>query len=173
MECSVGKFVVFFALAKVVTPIYLQYDVSIVTFIAHIFTLFLSLFFQEKNSDQPNMHSQDMGNSASSSNSSSNKQRGHEDQINFQASLSPILRSYQKRFARTEVHPNGLKNINLDILKNVKNSTLLQASVTDIINHKEGSALAQYFRSLSALDFRNRDPENTSESFESGDRIVI
>ncbi|PON52267.1 Serine/threonine protein kinase [Trema orientale] len=120
-----------------------------------------------KNSDQPIIHSQEMGttSTASSSNSSSSKQTGHEDQIIFQASLSPILSSNQKRYAKTEAHPNALKNINLDMLKNVKNFTLLQASVTDIINHKEGSALAQYFRSLSALDFRNRDPENVSEFF--------
>ncbi|XP_062097559.1 probable serine/threonine-protein kinase At1g54610 [Humulus lupulus] len=120
---------------------------------------------KETNFDQPNMYSQDTGNSASSSTSSTNKQTKEENQMIFQTYLSPILKSHQKIFARSEAHPKGLKNINLDILKNMKNLTLLEASVTDIMNPKEGSALAQYFRSLSALDFRNRDPEISDISF--------
>lgn len=110
-----------------------------------------------------------MGNtSTSSSTSSTNKQTGPEDQTIFQASLSPILSSQKRRFSVTEAHPSALRNINLDILKNVKSFPLLYASVPDLINPKEGSALAQYFRSRSALDFRNREPDTTSElSFES------
>lgn len=116
-------------------------------------------------SAEPNMPGQETSNSASSSTTSlSSKQNiGHEDLI-FNAYLSPILSSNQKVFARTEAHPNALRNINPDVLKSIKNFTLLQASVTDIINHKEGSALAQYFRSLSALDFRNRDHKKVPES---------
>ncbi|EXB64485.1 putative serine/threonine-protein kinase [Morus notabilis] len=121
-------------------------------------------FNEEKNAEQPNLHNQEMGNSASSSTTSSSSKHniGHEDQI-FNAYLSPVLSSHQKRFSITQAHPNSLRNINPDVLKNINNFTLLQASVTDIINHKEGSALAQYFRSLSALDFRNHDPEKSSE----------
>ncbi|KAF4371660.1 hypothetical protein F8388_008600 [Cannabis sativa] len=76
---------------------------------------------EEKHSDQPNMYNnQDTGNSASSGTSSMNKGvRGEENQMIFQTYLSPILKSDQKRFARSEAHPNGLKNINLDIFKNV------------------------------------------------------
>lgn len=125
---------------------------------------FFSYIFPEK-SAEPNMPGQETSNSASSSTTSlSSKQNmGHEDLI-FNAYLSPILSSNQKIFARTEAHPNALRNINPDVLKSIKNFTLLQASVTDIINYKEGSALAQYFRSLSALDFRNRDHEKVPES---------
>ena len=80
---------------------------------------------------------------------------GHE--VNLLASLSPILHSHIKRSPKTEGHPNALKNI--------KNLTLLQASVTDIINPKEGSIMSQYNRSLSTLDFRNIDPEKLSKLF--------
>ncbi|BFG35251.1 hypothetical protein CerSpe_215250 [Prunus speciosa] len=115
--------------------------------------------------DMESMHSQEMGsmhgqemgsNSANSSTSSSFKPSIYE---NLRASLSPIIRSHKKRFSTTEGHPNALKNINPDVLKNIKDFPLLQASITDIINHTEGSALSYYRRSHSTLDFRNLDPE--------------
>lgn len=103
------------------------------------------------------MHSQEMGsNSASSITSSSFKPSIYE---NLHASLSPISRSHKKRFPTTEGHPTALKNINPDVLKNIKDFPLLHASITDIINHTEGSALSYYRRSHSTLDFRNLDPE--------------
>lgn len=66
-------------------------------------------------------------------------------------SLSPVLRSHKMVSPRTAGHPNALKNI--------KNFTLLQASITDIINPNEGNIFAQYRRSLSEMDFQNRDPD--------------
>ncbi|KAM0976342.1 hypothetical protein FF1_019317 [Malus domestica] len=115
-------------------------------------------------SETGSMHSQDQdqetGNSASSSTSSytfNTSRRSNSIYGNLHASLSPIIRSHQKRFPTTEGHPNALKNINPDILKNINNFALLQASIKDIINHTEGSALSQFRRSHSTLDFRNID----------------
>jgi cyclin-dependent kinase 12/13 len=59
---------------------------------------------------------------------------------------------------RTEAHSNATKNI--------QNFTLLQASITDIINHNGGNAmLAGYRRSVSTLDFRTFDSEKISKLF--------
>ncbi|XP_034218985.1 probable serine/threonine-protein kinase At1g54610 [Prunus dulcis] len=112
--------------------------------------------------DMESMHSQEMGsmhsqekgsNSASSSTSSNFKPSIYE---NLHASFSPTIRSHKKRFPTTEGHPYALKNINPDVLKNIKDFPLLRASITDIA---EGSALSYYHRSHSTLDFRNLDPE--------------
>ncbi|KAM1052620.1 hypothetical protein FF1_000207 [Malus domestica] len=117
-------------------------------------------------SEMGSLHSQDQdqetGNSACSSASSTTfkpSRRSNSIYDNLHASLSPIIRSHQKRFPTTEGHPNALKNINPDILKNINNFALLQASITDIINHTEDSALSQFRRSHSTLDFRNIDPD--------------
>lgn len=115
-------------------------------------------FIQEKNAETGRTHSQEMGNtSASSSTSSSFRPSIHE---NLNASLSPIIRSHLKRFPSTEGHPNALKNINPDVLKNLSNFALLQASIKfnpkDIVHHTEGGT---YRRSHSTLDLRNFDQE--------------
>ncbi|KAL5818570.1 hypothetical protein ACOSQ4_022412 [Xanthoceras sorbifolium] len=103
----------------------------------------------EKNPEL-NMQGQETANSASSSTSSTLKSIRR-------ASLSPILRSNTKRSPRTEGHPNALRNI--------QNYTLLQASITDIINHREGNEFAPFSRTLSTLDFRTLDPEKISKHF--------
>ncbi|KAK4585406.1 hypothetical protein RGQ29_022887, partial [Quercus rubra] len=94
-------------------------------------------------------------NSASSS-SSGSKFTGHE--VSLPASLSPFIRSLQKRSPKTEAHPNALENINKDY-------TLLHASIKGIINPNEGYKLSQRSRSLSTLDFRNLDQERISKLY--------
>ncbi|WCJ31712.1 Cyclin-dependent kinase C-2 C [Euphorbia peplus] len=72
-------------------------------------------------------------------------------------SFSPIHPSRQDRATRTEAHPNASKNI--------QNFTLLQASITDIINPNAGKGMSSYRRSHSTLDFRTLDPERLSQLF--------
>ncbi|KAH7520751.1 hypothetical protein FEM48_Zijuj08G0178700 [Ziziphus jujuba var. spinosa] len=120
------------------------------------------------------VHSQEMNNSESST-SSSTKPNTYDHHLHhsLQASLSPILRDFhQKRTAITEGHPNALKNINPNALRSLRNFTLLQASITDIINHKPGinATSSQLRRSISTLDFRNLDPEKLSSLFASSDK---
>lgn len=76
---------------------------------------------------------------------------------NLHESLSPVLRSHKIKSPKTEGHPNALKNI--------KNLTLFQASITDIINPNGGNILAQYRRSLSEMDLRNHDPDKITKLF--------
>ncbi|KAL5820566.1 hypothetical protein ACOSQ3_022448 [Xanthoceras sorbifolium] len=108
-------------------------------------------------------------NSASSSTSSTLKSiRWHEESL--PASLSPILRSNTERSPRTEGHPNDLRNSprtegHPNDLRNFQNYALLQASITDIINHREGNEFAPFSRTLSTLDFRTLDPEKISKLF--------
>ncbi|KAL5751917.1 hypothetical protein ACOSQ2_022424 [Xanthoceras sorbifolium] len=108
-------------------------------------------------------------NSASSSTSSTLKSiRWHEESL--PASLSPILRSNTERSPRTEGHPNDLRNSprtegHPNALRNIQNFALLQASITDIINHREGNEFAPFSRTLSTLDFRTLDPEKTLKLF--------
>ncbi|XP_022963422.1 probable serine/threonine-protein kinase At1g54610 [Cucurbita moschata] len=105
---------------------------------------------KEESSTQPSTYGRGTG-SSSSSVSSSIKSFKHVK--NMQMSLSPILQSHGKRSPRTEGHPNAIKNIKNPNL--LQASTLLQASITDIINPKEGSALTYYQRSISTLDLRS------------------
>ncbi|XP_038880870.1 probable serine/threonine-protein kinase At1g54610 [Benincasa hispida] len=105
---------------------------------------------KEENIVHPSTYSRWTG-SSSSSISSSIKSFKHVK--NMQMSLSPILQSHGKRSPKTEGHPNAVKNIKNSNL--LQASTLLQASITDIINPKEGSALTYYQRSLSTLDLRS------------------
>ncbi|XP_058730988.1 probable serine/threonine-protein kinase At1g54610 [Vicia villosa] len=72
------------------------------------------------------------------------------------ASISPVFLSSSKISPKTEGHPNALKNI--------KNYTLLQASILDMINPKEGNDFGQFRRSFSTLDFR-LDPEKLSSLY--------
>ncbi|KAJ0096927.1 hypothetical protein Patl1_27653 [Pistacia atlantica] len=73
--------------------------------------------------------------------------------INYNPSKKMI-----QNFTLTEGHPNALKNI-----QNM--STLLHASISDIIDHRQGNAFAPFSRSLSTLDFRTYDAEKMSKLF--------
>ena len=119
----------------------------------HTLIFFCVHIFQEK--DAEHKYSHVIINSASSS-SSGSKFTGHE--VSLPASLSPFIRSLQKRSPKTEAHPNALKNINKDY-------TLLHASIKGIINPNEGYKLSQRSRSLSTLDFRNLDQERISKLY--------
>lgn len=63
-----------------------------------------------------------------------------------------------QNFTLTEGHPSALKNIQ-------NYSTLLQASIADIVNHRQGNAFAPFSRSLSNLDFRTLDAERIAKLF--------
>lgn len=98
------------------------------------------------------------GNSASSSTSLGLNSILRQEQGLPRPSFSPILDQNQNRSIRTEAHPNATKNI--------QNFTLLQASITDIINLNGGNAMpGGYRRSVSTLDFRALDPEKISKLF--------
>lgn len=88
--------------------------------------------------------------------SSSMKPTGQ--QASLQVSLSPILPRNLQRSTKTDAHPNALRNI--------QNFTLLQASISDLINPNQGNAFPQFRRSLSTLDFRVLDPEKISKLFD-------
>ena len=114
----------------------------------------------EKISEPSTNNSLETGNSASSGSTSSVlKPILIQEQSLHRPSFSPVLDlSNQNRLLRTEAHPNATKNIQY--------FTLLQASITDIINHNGGNAmLAGYRRSVSTLDFRTLDPEKISKLF--------
>ncbi|XP_048134376.1 probable serine/threonine-protein kinase At1g54610 [Rhodamnia argentea] len=113
-------------------------------------------FFQEKIAET-SFKSQEATSNSMSSASFSLKPNLHEDIIHV--SLSPVLRSNgEASSSRTEGHPNAARNIQ-------NYSTLLQASITDIINPKEGNQVSHFRRSLSTLDFRHLDPEKMSKLF--------
>ncbi|KAG6767225.1 hypothetical protein POTOM_028418 [Populus tomentosa] len=83
---------------------------------------------------EPNMNNGlETGNSASSSTSLGLQSILRQEQGLPRPSLSPILDQNQNRSIRTEAHPNATKNI--------QNFTLLQASITDIINLNGGNAM--------------------------------
>ncbi|KAF2284316.1 hypothetical protein GH714_020412 [Hevea brasiliensis] len=80
---------------------------------------------------ESNTSGQETGNSASSSTSSGLIAIREEQKL--RPSFSPGRPSRQNRKMRTEAHPNAMRNI--------QNFTLLQASITDIINHNAGGAM--------------------------------
>ncbi|KAL1536665.1 [pyruvate dehydrogenase (acetyl-transferring)] kinase [Salvia divinorum] len=67
------------------------------------------------------------------------------------------FRVLHNRAAKTEAHPNALKNI--------KNYPLLLASLTEAANHLKESNSGLYRRSLSHVDFRDLDLHNISKLF--------
>ncbi|QCD84778.1 Cdc2-related kinase [Vigna unguiculata] len=69
-----------------------------------------------------------------------------ERSTSMDASISPVFLSSVRKSPKTEGHPNALKNI--------KNYTLLQASIIDMINRNEGNEIGPLRKSFSALDFR-------------------
>ncbi|XP_041005764.1 probable serine/threonine-protein kinase At1g54610 isoform X1 [Juglans microcarpa x Juglans regia] len=110
---------------------------------------------KEEKYAEPQMNSQEMWYSAISASSSITTTTRNEGSLH--ASLSPVFLSNKKISPKTVGHPNALKNI--------KNPTLLQASIRDIINLNEGRVLPHYRRSLSTIDFRSLDPEKISQVF--------
>ncbi|XP_050208151.1 probable serine/threonine-protein kinase At1g09600 [Mercurialis annua] len=106
---------------------------------------------------ESNISEQEAGNSSSTSTSSSLKPVTAKQNVHIRPSFSPVIRpTRQDRSMKTEAHPNATKNI--------QNYTLLQASITDIVNHNGGNAMP-YRRSLSTIDFRTLDPERISKLF--------
>ncbi|KDP35288.1 hypothetical protein JCGZ_09447 [Jatropha curcas] len=101
---------------------------------------------------ESNMSGQETGNSSHSSSVKGVREREKESQ---RASFSPIRPFWPNKASsstvRTEAHPNATKNI--------QNFTLLQASITDIINHNNNR------RSLSTLDLRTLDPDKVYKLF--------
>uniref|UniRef100_A0A2P2IQC5 Uncharacterized protein n=1 Tax=Rhizophora mucronata TaxID=61149 RepID=A0A2P2IQC5_RHIMU len=87
------------------------------------------------------------------------EERIHEHSLH--PSFSPILRIFasasQDRALRTEAYPNATKNI--------QNYTLLQATITDIINYNAGNGMAGHQRSFYTLDMRTLDPAKLSNIF--------
>ncbi|CAN0865316.1 Probable serine/threonine-protein kinase At1g54610 [Linum grandiflorum] len=118
------------------------------------------------------------GNSTSSSTSSNLKPVKEEEQEEERRdnhrlrhpSFSPVERRPQlrDRANQTEAHPNASKNIQ-------NNFTLLQASVSDILNPRHsataggggvnGGGMQNYRRSMSTLDFCALDPDKISKLF--------
>ncbi|XP_010027349.1 probable serine/threonine-protein kinase At1g54610 [Eucalyptus grandis] len=113
---------------------------------------------EEKIAETSNQSQEVTSNSNSTSSTSfSLKPNLHEDSIHV--SLSPMHRSNLKASSpRTEGHPNAARNIQ-------NYSALLQASITDIINPKEGNQVPHFRRSLSTLDWRHLNPETISKLF--------
>ncbi|CDP12864.1 unnamed protein product [Coffea canephora] len=100
------------------------------------------------------LHSQEIMNSASSSSSSAKQGRTHE---RSPPSPRPAFHSRQGRSAKTEAHPNALKNI--------QNYPLLLASLTEAASRFEQNRLSLNHRSISTTDFRNLDTEKISKLF--------
>ncbi|KAK7282390.1 hypothetical protein RIF29_11112 [Crotalaria pallida] len=104
---------------------------------------------------------QETGSSGSSITSISSGSRllTTEGSSSMNASISPVFLSSGRKSPKTEGHPNALRNI-----KNY--STLLQASMIDIIKPNEGSnnELGHIRRSFSMLDLR-LDPEKLSNLY--------
>lgn len=73
------------------------------------------------------------------------------------ASPTPAFRAQHNRVAKTEAHPNALKNI--------KNYPLLLASLTEAADHLKESNSSLYRRSISNIDFRDLDIDKISKLF--------
>ncbi|KAI3669360.1 hypothetical protein L6452_40593 [Arctium lappa] len=110
---------------------------------------------QEKHVDK-NSVSQEMGHSASSNTSSkrTNTTIEHSPPFTLAFHSNP---PDNNRSARTEAHPNALKNI--------KNFPLLLASITQTVNHMEENRNGLNRRSMSNVDFRHLDIEKISKLF--------
>ncbi|KAG8383426.1 hypothetical protein BUALT_Bualt04G0012000 [Buddleja alternifolia] len=114
-----------------------------------------SAYTKEENRMARYPTTQETGNTSSSSTSSATKTSNSQE---FPPrSPTPAFRSQHNRSAKTEAHPNALKNI--------KNYPLLLASLTEAAHHLEESNSNLYRRSLSNIDFRNLDLEKISKLF--------
>ncbi|KAI3499762.1 hypothetical protein L1887_35571 [Cichorium endivia] len=114
----------------------------------------LSSIEQEKHVDK-NSVSQDMDQSTSSAASSKRTNMTMEPSPPF--TLAFDSNPPNNRAARTEAHPNALKNI--------KNFPLLLASITQSVNHMEENRNGLNRRSMSNVDFRHLDIEKISKLF--------
>ncbi|XP_024978253.1 probable serine/threonine-protein kinase At1g54610 [Cynara cardunculus var. scolymus] len=110
---------------------------------------------QEKHVDK-NSVSQETGRSTSSNTSSkrTNTTIEHSPPFTLAFHSNP---PDNNRSARTEAHPNALKNI--------KNFPLLLASITQTVNHMEENRNGLNRRSMSNVDFRHLDIEKISKLF--------
>lgn len=70
---------------------------------------------------------------------------------------SPSFYSNREHYARTETHPNAMKNI--------KNFPLIHAYITESINPIEDHRSALLRRSMSTVDFRQLDMDKVSKLF--------
>lgn len=104
---------------------------------------------------ESNSQSQEMGNSSSSTSSSVTKTSSSQEIP--PRSPTPAFRAQLNRSAKTEAHPNALKNI--------KNYPLLLASLTEAAHHLEESNSNLFRRSISHIDFRNLDLDKISKLF--------
>ncbi|KAL9160973.1 hypothetical protein ABFS82_08G235300 [Erythranthe guttata] len=109
-----------------------------------------------------NSESQDTGTTSSSSTTSSSITKTNSSQEMPPRSPTPSFRSNNhnnnnNRSAKTEAHPNALKNI--------KNYPLLLASLTEAAHHLEESNSGLYRRSISHIDFRDLDLDKISKLF--------
>ncbi|CAK9147540.1 unnamed protein product [Ilex paraguariensis] len=103
---------------------------------------------------EANLQSQEIINSASSTSSGRKPSTIHGSPP---PSPSPRFHSQRNRSAKTEAHPNALKN--------VKNFPLLLASMTETAKHLEENRLGLNRRSISTVDFRTLDLEKISKLF--------
>ncbi|KAA8546929.1 hypothetical protein F0562_003358 [Nyssa sinensis] len=112
--------------------------------------------FQEEKLAEPYLHSQETGTSASSTSSSIKPSRNDESTPH---SPSPAFHSNRNRSARTEAHPNAVKNI--------KNFPILLASLSDASNpiNMGDNSFSLNRRSISTVDFRKLDLEKISKLF--------
>ncbi|KAK6924178.1 Protein kinase domain [Dillenia turbinata] len=106
---------------------------------------------REKNVE-PSLNSREFGDSASSTVSSGKGSELYENHSSHSQSSrrsSPFadVRPHHNGPARTEGHPNALKNI--------KNFPLLAASGINIVNYNDGDRLNFIHRSLSMMDYRD------------------
>ncbi|KAL7230400.1 hypothetical protein ACSBR2_008814 [Camellia fascicularis] len=114
--------------------------------------------FKEERHGESSFQSQEIGYSVSSSASSTKPSRSTGLAIP-PPSPSPAFHSNRKQSARTEAHPNAMKNI--------KNFPLLLASLADTGNHItiEDNRTTLNRRSISTVDFRTIDLERISKLF--------
>ncbi|KAH6774692.1 Protein kinase superfamily protein [Perilla frutescens var. frutescens] len=89
--------------------------------------------------------------------SSSTSKTGGDRDIPPRSPTPAAFRSLHDRAAKTEAHPNALKNI--------KNYPLLLASLTEAANHLKESNSGLYRRSISHIDFTDLDLEKISKLF--------
>ncbi|XP_059624413.1 probable serine/threonine-protein kinase At1g54610 [Cornus florida] len=115
-----------------------------------------STSMKEEKNEELNLHSQELGHSASSTASSRKPSRNEES---TPPTPSPAFHSNRNRSARTEAHPNASKNI--------KNFPILLASIRDTTSHinMNENRLTLNRRSVSTVDFRKLDLEKISKLF--------
>lgn len=119
------------------------------------FFFFLFIFLQQQKTAKLGIYNTQENMNSSSSSTSSFKP----NVIWERSPPSPpaAFRSRNDRSAKTEAHPNALKNI--------QNYPLLLASLTEAANHLQESRSSLNQRSLSTIDYRKLDLEKISKLF--------